>query len=219
MTFIENESAYEAGKQRNIQFNRIKGNKNRWLQESGQEIVNRVENFLFQSGEFAPAEIVDRQGYHELQTHPVVKASFGDFRAKMVDSLMRWGRLSPAQEKAVLGMIEKGQSRIAEREAAKAVKATTAKHVGTVGERRDFEVTVQFKTSFETQFGWTAVYVCEDDDGNVIVYKGSSVLYGAPDNCGAAAAIKGERIKFKATIKEHGVRDGIAQTIVARPKQ
>ena len=214
MTFIENESAYEAGKQRNIQFNRIKGNKNRWLQESGQEIVNRVEDFLFQSGEFAPVEIVDRQGYHELQTHPVVKASFGDFRAKMVDAVMQWGRLSPAQEKAVLGMIVKGQSRIAEREAANAVKATTAKHVDTVGERIDWDLTVKFLTSFETQFGLTQVYVCEDADANVVVYKGSTYLQGP-----SGPAVKGDQVKFKATIKEHGVRDGIAQTIVARPKQ
>ena len=39
MSFIENEARYEAAKQRNIRMNRLIGNRNRWVAESGKEIV------------------------------------------------------------------------------------------------------------------------------------------------------------------------------------
>jgi len=213
---IENEARYEAAKARNIRNNRRIGNRKRWEQESGEDVVRRCMDFLGETGEFARIDVVDDEGYiSSSKPHPLVKASYGPFYAKMGASLNEWGRLSPGQERAVLGMIEKAQSRIEERAAAKEAKAASAQHVGTVGERRDFDLTLKFKTTYETQFGLTKVYVLEDDAGNTLVYKGSSYLT-APD--GEAAEV-GTRIKFKATIKEHGVRDGIKQTILNRPKQ
>ena len=75
-------------------------------------------------------------------------------------------------------------------------------------ERRDFSLTVKFTTSYFGPFGTTYVYVCADPDGNVIVYKGSATI-----------GKNGEAIKVKATIKEHGIRDGVCQTIIGRPKK
>jgi len=208
MSFIENEAAYEKGKQAAIRFNRIKGNRKRWVAESGQQIVDRCTDFLAETGEFGRVVVRNKDGWEEFETNPFVKVSFGEFYRKMHKSLLDWGRLSPAQEKAVLGMIEKAQERIAERAAAKEAKAASAQHIGAVGERRGFELTIKFMTSFETRFGYTFVHVMEDAAGNVVVYKGSKAI-----------GQKGDSVSLTATIKEHGVRDGIAQTIIARPAQ
>ena len=46
-----------------------------------------------------------------------------------------------------------------------------------------------------------------DDDGNAVVYKGSSDLKFYAD-----------KVTVKATIKAHDTRDGVKQTIISRPK-
>lgn len=213
---VENADAYIRAAEARIANNRAKGNRKRWNAESGEEVVTRCCNFLGETGEFAPTVELDEDGYVIRQTpHPLCKASYGDFFLKMNHAIADWGRLSPAQEKAVLAMIEKAKERVAAREAAKEAKAASAQHIGTVGERRDFDLTFKFRTEFDGIYGTTFVYVLEDDAGNVIVYKGSSRLWNAERN----HPEKGERIKFKATIKAHGERDGIKQTIVSRPKQ
>lgn len=206
-TIIENEAAYEKGKQARIRFNRQISNRKRWIEESGQEIVDRCLDFLHASGQFAPSEIVDKNGFSTWIAHPICKASFGEFYTKMRKSLEEWNRLTPAQEKTVLNMIVRAEERIAARAAAKEAKAASAKHIGVVGERRQFDLTIKFTTDYETDFGVTFVHVMEDADGNVVVYKGSKSLGN-----------KDDAISIKATVKEHGERDGIAQTIISRPK-
>lgn len=213
---INNEAAWFAGKERNIRNNRCKGNRKRWEEESGVDVVNRCIDFLSESGEFSPVHELDEDGYIlRTEPHPLVKVSRGDFFYKMLHAIHDWGRLSSGQERAVLTMIEKAKGRIEERAAAKEARIASARHVGTIGERRDFDLTLKFKTSFETRFGFTVVYVLEDDAGNVIVYKGTGYLTRENGD----ALEKGDRVKFKATIKAHGERDGIKQTIVSRPKQ
>jgi hypothetical protein len=206
---VENEAAYIAAAQARIMANRAKGAHARWIAESGEEVVTLCCDFLCENGEFAPAEVRDADGWTVLHvTHPLVKASLGEFFGKMFESLRDWGRLTAGQEKAVIGMIERAKQRVADREVAKQAKRDSARHVGTVGERRDFALSIKFVTSFETQFGTTFVHVMEDADANVVVYKGSKLL-----------GEKGTDIELKATIKEHGMRDGVAQTIITRPKQ
>jgi predicted Fe-S protein YdhL (DUF1289 family) len=204
---VENAQAYIRAAQARIAANAAKGARTRWISESGEEVVTRCVDFLYECGEFAPIKHVNGFGEARFEAHPIVRVSFGDFRTKMIQSESEWGRLTKGQEQAVLRMIEKGQERVAAREAAKAEKAATAKHIGTVGERREFDLTIVFVTSFETQFGTTFVNICEDADANVVVYKGSNLLGG-----------KGEKVQVKATIKAHDHRDGVAQTIISRPK-
>jgi hypothetical protein len=214
---IDNIARWEAGKQRNIRNNRRIGAARRWFANNAD--AQRVNDFLLAEGDYAPAPTVDADGHTRWAMHPIRRASLGEFFSNMQSQLNEWGALTDAQTAAVVRMIDKAGERIAEREATKEAKRASAQHVGTVGERREFDLVVKFRTSFETQFGCTQVYVCEDADGNVIVYKGSSYL--TPVTCGAGQhyAEKGDRITLKATIKEHTVRDGIAQTIISRPKQ
>ena len=204
---IENSARYEAAIERNIRNNRRIGNRKRWEQESGEDVVRRCMDFLGECGEFARTDIVDEDGYiTSSTTHPLVKVSYGQFYAKMGASLNEWGRLSPGQERAVLAMIEKAQNRIAEREAAKAKEQATCEHVGTVGERITLEGTITFSTSYDTAYGTTYVTGIKDAAGNIYIQKG--VPLGQ----------RGDNVWIKATVKEHAVRDGVKQTIISRPK-
>ncbi|CAB4164966.1 hypothetical protein UFOVP833_11 [uncultured Caudovirales phage] len=96
------------------------------------------------------------------------------------------------------------------RDAASATQKANARHVGTVGERREFDLTIRHVHSYETAYnGCTrtvSISIMEDTAGNVVVYKGSFL------------ADKGETLKMVASVKEHGHRDGVAQTIIQRPK-
>ena len=225
-TVIENLPAWEKGRLERIKHNRRVGAKARWVELVGEEVVTRCSDFLNEEGAFAPTKferIASREsdegnGYITcFRAHPLVALSKGDFFSKMYDSLNEWGGLTEGQTKAVLGMIEKAEKRIAEREVAKQAKRDSAKHVGTIGERRVFELTVKLLTGYETQFGWTSVQIMEDDDANVYVYKSSSPLlvYDGDFN---EIANKGDKLKFKATIKAHDLRDGVAQTVLSRAK-
>jgi len=127
----------------------------------------------------------------------------------IVGKLVQYGSLSEKRLGLVsrlLSDIAARPARLAARQAELAVTAANSRHVGTVGERRDFTLTAKFRTSFDTQYGVLFIHVFEDADRNVLVYKG-----------GKAIAERGETISLKATIKAHGEREGVQQTILSRP--
>jgi (p)ppGpp synthase/HD superfamily hydrolase len=190
--FIDNEAAYEAAIARNIAENRRKTGERKFRAafEDADAIIDFVES-----------RVSDEQVTHYARTgHGKEGASFID--ACWV-GLKIFGGLTERQGLAVRNILAKS----AERKAQYRAEALTKVHVGAVGERRDFDLTIKFVTSFETQFGTTFVNICEDADANVVVYKGSNLLGG-----------KGEKVQVKATIKAHDYRDGVAQTIISRPK-
>lgn len=127
----------------------------------------------------------------------------------IVGKLVKYGSISDPQTALIsrlLGDIAARPARQAAFQAARAVEAANSRHVGTVGERRDFTLTATFRASFDTQYGTLFVHGFKDPEGNVVIYKG-----------GKAIAERGETIRVKATVKDHGVREGVQQTIIARP--
>ena len=83
-----------------------------------------------------------------------------------------------------------------------------SQHFGIIGERQIFNnLTVEFITSFESDWGRVFVITLKDDCGHTFVYKGGN-SYGAN---------KGDKITLTATIKEHGDFRGLKQTRLARP--
>jgi hypothetical protein len=211
---VENEQAYIKAAKARIENNAHKGRAARWL--ASHPDARRAHDFLFACGEFAPAEVLNADDYVISHTaHPLVEASYGDFRQKMFDSIVEWGSLTDGQTAAVIKMIDRAAERIAKREELKQVQRDASQHVGVEGERRMFDLTVTFKTGFETQFGWTNVIGMTDADGNVYVYKGSSTL---KNDQGDWQLTKGDRVVVTATLS-HGERDGVKQNILKRPKQ
>ncbi len=200
MSFIENEAAYEAAIARNIRINAAKGRFSRWMKQEG---AARANAFLFELDEFAPTYSAD--GRFET-LHPVVKASLGDFYGKMRDSVTQWGSLTEGQTKAVLGMIARAEAKVAGFAAKRAEEAAASQWIGTVGQRRDFTLTIRHIVEMEGIYGTSYLHILNDDAGNVVIYKGTKLL-----------GDRGERLTVKATIKEHGEREGVKQTKIARP--
>ncbi len=128
--------------------------------------------------------------------------SFG-FLAKMKESMDKFGPLTEKQEVAVRKCMADKAAKIAEFRA----KDAGSEWIGTEGVRQDFELTVRVVNYFEGDFGAVYINILNDAAGNVVVYKGGKPL-----------GMKGDAVKVKATVKAHGLREGVKQTIISRPK-
>jgi hypothetical protein len=228
--FIENEARYEAAKWARIKANRAKSGRAKWL--AAHDDAQTLFDWLFSVGEFGPQDILGPRccqyadGYVEHEdlpgdryfgdkcgcktvAHPLSFYARGDFLNKMRGTIDEWGGLTDGQHAAVAKSLANAKEKLAGREVARAEANAADRntcHVGTVGERRDFELTAERTHSFDGQFGTTYITIFRDADNNVVVYKG-----GIEFN-------RGEKVRGKATIKAHDVRDGVPQTIIARPK-
>lgn len=200
-TYIENEARYAAAVQRNIRMNANKTRAAKWL---ATEAGRRCNAFLFELDEFEP---VYEPTY---QINPVVKACLGDFYTKMHNSVIDWGGLTEGQTNAVLAMIERGEARVAERakarEEARQADAASSDWIGTIGERRVFDLTIRTVIEMDGQYGCSYLHVMHDADGKVVVYKGTKRL-----------GDRGDSVSVKATVKDHDIRDGVKQTKISRP--
>jgi|GEM_PF-2423592 len=193
---IENEAAYAAGIKRNILMN---------ARKTFNEWANHVTDWL-----------IENEGRNE-------------FCGKLAASLDQYGKLSEKQVACVEQMMVDDWYRErakVERKAQRIAADLDKGHVGVVGQRQDFELTVQHVHTFERPgFGYYArveivfIYIMRDAAGNIVVYKGTRDI-GAYDEHGYnwTAAKAGTRVTMKATVKEHGEREGVPQTIIQRPK-
>ena len=89
----------------------------------------------------------------------------------------------------------------------KEYSAYVSSHIGAVGFKHTFDLTIEFVKGFSGIYGVTYIHVMKDKDENVVVYKGSKYLGNKDSN-----------IQIVAKIKEHSERDGIKQTIIERPQ-
>lgn len=131
-----------------------------------------------------------------------------NFMGSMAYALDVFGKLSPKQAEAVLKGIDARAARRAEWADKKAAIDAKREHVGTVGEKITLTLKIVHIVELNTSFGVNFIFICEDENQNTIIYKGKS----------NAMPSKGETVTVVATIKEHGVRDGIKQTVIQRPK-
>jgi hypothetical protein len=148
-------------------------------------------------------------------TAGIIYNSYGDFMGygddfigKMAESFYKWGKLSPKQCEAILKGIDARAARKAEWADKKAAIDATRQHIGTVGEKITMTIKVVHVVILEGSYGTIYINICEDADNNTIIYKGNAK--GFPE--------KGETATIIATVKEHGVREGVKQTVIQRPK-
>lgn len=128
------------------------------------------------------------------------------FLTKMVESFNQYGSLTEKQEAAVRKVLADREQRAMQRVAENAALAAVSNHVGVVGERSEFVLSIDRAFGFEGKFGYTYGHVMHDKDGNVFAYFGNQL--------GDA----GQAVRGKATIKRHDQRDGVKQTVLSRPK-
>lgn len=228
MAYIENEARYEAAIKARIKINRAKTGRAKWF--AAHEDAQTLHDWLFNEGEFGVqnwaldplCRMEDGYPEHRFEVdgrdyrckckrvaHPLSFYARGEFFGNMRDAITNWGGLTDGQHAAVAKAFANAKDKLAGREVARAeANAADAKtnHVGTVGERREFDLTAERTHSFDSQFGTVYITIFRDADNNVIVYKGS------------IAFERGEKVRGKATVKAHDLREGVPQTIIARPK-
>jgi len=130
------------------------------------------------------------------------------FVGSLAEAYDNYGKLTYGQVNAVLKNIEKNKARKAEWADKQASLNASRIHLGTVGEKLTVTLKVVHIIDIESNFGTIYINICEDADKNIIIYKGQAK--GFPD--------KGETATIIATVKDHGVRDGVKQTVIQRPK-
>jgi len=229
MAYIENEARYEAAIKARIKINRAKTGFAKWM--AAHEDARTLYDWLFNAGEFGeqnwsldPLCRIGDDGYPEHRfevagedyhckckrvIHPLSFYSRGEFFGNMRDAISNWGGLTDGQHAAVAKAFANAKEKLAGRDVkraeADAADANT-NHVGTVGERQEFDLTAERTYSFNGQFGTTYITIFRDADNNIVVYKGS------------IAFERGQKVRGKATIKAHELRNGVPQTTIARPK-
>jgi hypothetical protein len=140
-----------------------------------------------------------------------------DFMGSMAKSFYVFGKLSEKQCQAILKGIDARAMRKAEWADKKAVLDANREHIGTIGQKITLTLTIAHIVVLEGTFGTTYIYIMEDADKNTVIYKGnSSIVAWTPEG---SMRSKGDSLTITATVKEHGVRDGVKQTVIQRPKK
>ena len=138
------------------------------------------------------------------------------FLGSLAHAYDTYGKLTSGQVGAVMKSIEKRNARRAEWADKKAALDATRQHVGTVGEKITLTLTIRHIVTLDGTYGTSYIYIMEDADNNVVIYKGNSdVVFMGSDGLPRG---KGDSLTITATVKEHGARDGVKQTIIQRPK-
>ena len=139
---------------------------------------------------------------------------------------------SEAEAKAAADKAEREKAQ-AQREAEWAAEKAKSAYIGSAGEKLDVVVTLAFETSFEVPsfrgYGTVemTVYGFKDEAGNIFIWKTGGFLSiehkvfkknGTDYFIENEFAHKGDRIRIKATIKEHAEYKGTKQTVLTRVK-
>ena len=140
-----------------------------------------------------------------------------DFMGSMAQSFYKYGKLSPKQCEAILKGIDARAARKAEWADKKAALDAVRQHLGTVGEKITLTLTIGYIVVLDGIYGTNFIYIMEDADNNLVIYKGTSDAVGwTPEG---TVRVKGDTLTIIATVKEHGARDGVKQTVIQRPKR
>lgn len=138
------------------------------------------------------------------------------FLGSLAKAFDTYGKLSPKQCDAVRKMIATSDARRAEWASKKAEIDAKREHIGAIGQKMTLTLTLKKRIELQGasfsyyDSGITDLLIFEDSSANVIIYKGKSdALYNVRE---------GDTVTLTATIKAHGVRDGVKQTIIQRPK-
>jgi hypothetical protein len=146
---------------------------------------------VFRAGEFLPME-EDEENYRIMGT--VRKIPTG--RDAVTGEIYTWNG-SFAQNREVWGLL------IAQ---SKAFDAANSAHLGSVGAKLTVNVVVSYIHTYSGFYGQQFIHIMKAGN-DVIIYKGAKKLAGI-----------GDEITVTASVKEHGMREGVKQTVIQRPK-
>lgn len=135
------------------------------------------------------------------------------FCDSLLHSLDSYGKLTEKQCEAIRNSMHRETEMRAKWAADNAAKNATRKYLGEVGKK--IEITLTVKSEFLVEkpkfhyydSSFTCIRICEDADGNVIVFSGT-----------ASFPNKGQTATITATVKTHRDYKGTPQTVISRPK-
>jgi hypothetical protein len=133
-----------------------------------------------------------------------------NFVGSLAAAYANYGKLSEKQVAAVRKCIADRNARKIEWASKQAAIDAARQHIGTVGEKVTLTLTLKKVINVENKFGVVGIFIFEDTEKNVVIYKGNSLAVWE--------LAEGEVVTLKASIKEHGVRNGVKQTLIQRPK-
>lgn len=187
-TIIEYPHAYEKAKKARIIAN---ANKTFW---NTYEDADEIEGFL------KAGRIYDEEGNFKCFTD--------NFVGSLACAYDSYGKLSEKQVLAVRKCIADRIARKAEWADKKAALDAKREHIGNIGEKITLTVTCVHIVEIDSTYGTNYIHICEDANKNIVIYKGSSLDFPG----------KGGTATIRATVKDHGVRNGVKQTVIQRPK-
>jgi hypothetical protein len=187
-TVIENEDAY-----RKATHARILANANKTFCKTYEDYAD-IEGFL------SSGRVYDDEGNFKCYKE--------NFVGSLASAYATYGKLSEKQVLAVRKCIADRNARKIEWASKQAALDATRQHIGIIGEKVTITITCVHVVEIDSTYGTNYINICEDADKNIIIYKGYAI--GFP--------CKGETAIIKATIKDHGVRNGVKQTLIQRPK-
>ena len=152
-------------------------------------------------------------GRMESGTGYSYKDNFVGSLAKAFDT---YGKLTEGQVNAVRKCISQREERRAEWADKQAALNANRQHLGTVGEKITLTLTIKRIVYLDGQYGVTALYICEDADRNVVIYKGRAAAF---EVLNGELTKQGDVITVVAVVAAHGVREGVKQTVIQRPKK
>lgn len=209
---VDDEAAWSAAAKAQIE-SRAAKKKERLFREANPDAEAILEYIDKRAFTWATDDDWRRVKYDEKKLEPRT------FIDKLKQSILKWGAPTQGQADAVRRMIDQDAAKKAEW----AARDARSEHIGEVGKKIEVEAFVTFQTGFSTQFGYTTITGFRVGD-NVIIHKGTAPSLDDGKYCdqwgnrAKREVAKGDRVTLKATVKEHGERDGVKQTIVIRPK-
>jgi hypothetical protein len=130
------------------------------------------------------------------------------FMGSLAQAYAKYGRLTEGQANAIRKGIAKRAEQRAEWIAKRAAEGANKDWVGeAVGEKITITVTTKKVIEGFGTYGAWRISILHDVAGNILVYRGMS----------AAIPEEGGTATIKATVKERATREGIKQTVIARP--
>jgi hypothetical protein len=170
--------------------------------------ARRKDNVQLEAQDELMAE--SAEAWAENLSDAAIDAETGDYLHNL-RVIARSGVVTPRSEGLAASMVIAYQRAIGrERERAeRAARPTLDAYVGTVGKREVFHnVTLDFVTGYETQYGYTTILKFRTVEGATLVWKASSTTLTRQD--------VGKRYQLIGTVKAHSEYNGAKQTIVSR---
>ena len=137
------------------------------------------------------------------------------FVGSLASAYDTFGKLTEGQVNAVRKCIAQREERRAEWADKQAALNASRQHLGVVGEKITLTLTIKKILYIESSYGTNSLYICEDADRNVVIYKGRAAAF---ETINGDYSKQDDVVTVTAVVSAHGVREGVKQTVINRPK-